>query len=179
MVCAKCGCEQDSAAQFCRECGTQMTASAPPPVSWVSATEYPMPPAVAFSRVRQHLQPLGITWLVFGAYRLLSLFIAATVLHTLSSSGLEFGGMGSHLGRVMHAFMPMLIATTVIFAGADLLTGYALLTRRPWARVLAIIMAILSLLRLPFGTALGIYTLWVLASRASGDEWGSVAGPAI
>jgi len=50
--------------------------------------------------------------------------------------------------------------------------------RQPWARPLAIIFGVLALLKIPFGTALGIYTLWVLAPRASWAEWESLSRPA-
>jgi hypothetical protein len=40
-----------------------------------------------------------------------------------------------------------------------------LITFKPWARVLAIILSALHLLNIPFGTALGIYGLWVLLSN--------------
>ena len=43
-----------------------------------------------------------------------------------------------------------------------LFAGYGLLTRKSWARILAIVVGILSLLNFPIGTAIGIYTLWVL-----------------
>ena len=39
-----------------------------------------------------------------------------------------------------------------------LLAGYGLLTRKPWARILAIVVGILSLLNFPVGTAIGLYT---------------------
>jgi hypothetical protein len=39
----------------------------------------------------------------------------------------------------------------------------------------AIIAAILALIKFPFGTALGIYTLWVLAPGASGLEYDAIA----
>jgi hypothetical protein len=48
------------------------------------------------------------------------------------------------------------------------------MTRQPWGRVLAIIFAILALIHLPLGTALGIYTLWVLAPGASADEYAAI-----
>jgi hypothetical protein len=45
--------------------------------------------------------------------------------------------------------------------------GYGLLKRRPWARILAIVVGALHLYNLPIGTALGVYTFVVLAdSRA-------------
>ncbi len=33
---------------------------------------------------------------------------------------------------------------------------------RPWARILLMIMVVLELIRKPLGTALGVYTVWVL-----------------
>lgn len=41
---------------------------------------------------------------------------------------------------------------------------WGLLHFRPWARILAIILAVLHIFSFPFGTALAIYTLWVLLS---------------
>ena len=59
----------------------------------------------------------------------------------------------------------------VLMGSLAILTGYALLTRQNWGRILAIVLAILALIKIPFGTGLGIYTLWVLAPQASGAEW--------
>jgi hypothetical protein len=39
----------------------------------------------------------------------------------------------------------------------------------------AIIAAIFALIKFPLGTALGIYTLWVLAPGASGLEYDAIA----
>jgi len=50
-----------------------------------------------------------------------------------------------------------------------LLAGYGLLTKKPWARVLAMVVGILSLVNFPVGTAIGLYTLWVLTQPAASD----------
>jgi hypothetical protein len=70
---------------------------------------------------------------------------------------------------------PLIVVATVCAAALALVSGYSLLTRRPWGRVLAIVAAILSLIKFPLGTALGIYTLWVLAPGASGLEYDAIA----
>ena len=71
---------------------------------------------------------------------------------------------------------PMVAVTTVIcMAALAILAGYGLLQRRPWGRTLAIVAAILALVKIPFGTALGIYTLWVLAPSTSGMEYDAIA----
>jgi hypothetical protein len=62
------------------------------------------------------------------------------------------------------------------FGMIHLLLAWGLYERQPWARVLGIVVACLALIRIPFGTALGIYTLWVLAPESSGREYDAMAG---
>jgi hypothetical protein len=60
------------------------------------------------------------------------------------------------------------MALVIFFLGVSLpglFAGWGLLTFKPWARILAIVLAILNLIHIPFGTLLGIYALWVLLSR--------------
>ena len=56
-----------------------------------------------------------------------------------------------------------------------LLAGYGLLKRRSWARVLAIVVGIISLVNFPIGTAIGIYTLWVLVQPAATEYFAAPA----
>jgi hypothetical protein len=57
-----------------------------------------------------------------------------------------------------------------------LLLAWGLYERQPWARVLGIVVGFLALIRIPFGTALGIYTLWVLLPESSAREYDAMAG---
>ncbi len=57
----------------------------------------------------------------------------------------------------------------VILAIPGLVAGYGLLTRKSWGRILAIVVGILSLINFPLGTAVGIYTLWVLFQEEATD----------
>jgi hypothetical protein len=63
-----------------------------------------------------------------------------------------------------------------VFGLLHLLLAWGLFARQPWARVLGIVLACFALIRIPFGTALGIYTLWVLAPESSGREYDEMAG---
>ena len=40
--------------------------------------------------------------------------------------------------------------------------GIGLLKRRNWARILVLILAVVDLFQIPFGTIIGIYAIWVL-----------------
>jgi hypothetical protein len=53
----------------------------------------------------------------------------------------------------------------LVFSLPGLITGWGLLAFKPWARILGIVLSVLQLLNIPFGTALGIYGLWVLLNK--------------
>jgi uncharacterized membrane protein (DUF2068 family) len=61
----------------------------------------------------------------------------------------------------------MLSVSGVFFALGvpSLIAGIGLLKQKRWARILAIVLAILALASFPVGTAAGVYTLWVLTHR--------------
>jgi hypothetical protein len=135
-------------------------------------------------RVQRNLQTLGILWCVYAAYRVMAALIAMFVLHVLARRAL-FGAnwpfshpvdpnMNFHAGW-LEALVPLIgiaVAFSVVLA---VLTGYSLLNRKPWGRTLAIVAGILALIKFPTGTALGIYTLWVLAPETSGIEYDAIA----
>jgi hypothetical protein len=173
MVCEACGTPLAEEVRFCPKCGVRMVAASP-----VYAT-YPPPLAIPgpMPRVRRNLQMLGILWCAFGAYRILGgligmFFLRAFTMRTFGG-GWPFGGA---FGPVwMSSLLPVVAAYTVFVAALALLVGYSLLTRKPWGRTLAIVVGILTLLKPLLGTALGVYTLWVLAPATSGLEYESLA----
>jgi hypothetical protein len=59
----------------------------------------------------------------------------------------------------------MLVAFLVLTSLPGLIAGVGLLKVRPWARILAIVVAIINLIHIPIGTAVGIYALWVLLNK--------------
>ena len=54
----------------------------------------------------------------------------------------------------------------------DIIAGIGLLKHRPWARILMIVVSVLNLINIPFGTLLGIYGLWVLLSQNTAPLFG-------
>ena len=57
------------------------------------------------------------------------------------------------------------VVVLLILGLPGLIGGWGLLTYRPWARILVIVLSAINLLNFPIGTALGIYGLWVLMSK--------------
>src|SRR5262249_31644192 len=113
-------------------------------------------------RLQKHLRTLGILWIIVGALFLLPA-LAVMILGTTATMFLPFHD------AVMHNVGPFLVfiagSTLLILGLGGVCVGWSLMERRPWARIVAIILGVLALLHPPFGTALGIYTLWVLLSN--------------
>ena len=57
------------------------------------------------------------------------------------------------------------VATAATVSLAGMIVGYGLYHFKPWARIAGIVLSIVSLMMLPFGTILGVYGLWVLFSK--------------
>lgn len=151
MFCDRCGVQANASAQFCSACGAALV---------------PTPVALTLPRNRldRHRSVLGILWLVYAALRLGGVIFLVVLGKVLPSFLSQIPGIPDwlHIGR----FAALGIALGVILGGISaigaLLAGWGLLERASWAGILAIVMGCLALIRIPFGTALGIYTLWVL-----------------
>ena|ERR1700736_6347945 len=116
-----------------------------------------------------HVKVLGILHIVFGA---LGIMVALGLL-------LFFGGLAGVIGvagdtarenRAAAAGVLSIIGAVIFFVVLllslpGLIAGIGLLQFRPWGRILGIVISALDLIHVPFGTALGVYGLWVLLSN--------------
>jgi hypothetical protein len=65
------------------------------------------------------------------------------------------------IGLTGMALVVFLLATSL----PGMIVGVGLLRHRPWARIAGIVLSIIGLMMIPFGTVVGAYGLWVLFSR--------------
>jgi len=119
--------------------------------------------------MEQHVKILGVLHIVFGS---LGILFALGML-------LLFGGIAGLIGVSdytpdSHISIPIVggIGAIIFFfvlaiSLPGLIAGIGLLQFRPWARILTIVISVLDLIHVPFGTALGVYGLWVLLSQGS------------
>jgi hypothetical protein len=152
MFCNGCGSELQPGNNVCPKCGKVIG----DPVS-----------AVTRSRLENHLSTLGTLWIVVGVLFLLpalGLFFASSVAHFVIQDSVVARTLGPLLLTIVGG-------TILLIAVGGILVGLGLKDRKPWARVVAIILGVIALFHPPFGTALGIYTLWVLMSDEGGIEY--------
>ena len=174
MFCDKCGSPIGSGAQFCSACGKATgTASI--------ATTPNVARTASKGRVQRHIQLLASLWLANGILRFVevgTILIAGQVLPFLMA-----WGMGGRYANWPFALLPFglygIAGILAFFGVAHLLLAWALFQREPWARPLGLVLGFLALLRPPFGTALGIYTIWVLLPQQSAQEYGQLSSSSV
>jgi hypothetical protein len=130
-------------------------------------------------RVSEHYQMVGILEIVYSSF----FVIAGIAMVVMLKTFLPFIFAHAHNGPPPPAFVlefmvPMLtVIGWLVFAKGivGIVAGIGLLNRAPWARTLTLIIAFLSLLSFPFGTAFGIYAIWVLLSGGAQREYEQLA----
>jgi hypothetical protein len=109
------------------------------------------------------IRTLGILWIAYAGISLIVGFAGLAFARAFLAHG-DGGWMHSPLGSNWGMPLWLHFAWIILSLRAVLyvVTGWGLLQRAPWGRVMAIVVAILTLLKFPFGTALGVASLILL-----------------
>jgi len=123
--------------------------------------------------MEKHVTILGALYLVLSGLGIIAGIIIFVILAGV-------GLLAEHAGRGEEppgGFMVFFSGLGVIIGGfivlisiPGVINGIGLIKHLSWSRVLTIILSILNLFNVPFGTALGIYGLWVTMSD-EGVKW--------
>jgi len=153
MFCDGCGAAVQPGQEFCSRCGKQILG----PIAAMRPRR----------RVQAHLQLLAIFWFAISAFNAIIGVVLYIVANTLLAPG---GAAGAPV-----FLRPLLSVVAIIVLGGSAMgfsAGWGLLHREPWARVLTLILAFLVLfINIPVGTAVGVYTMWVLLPGDSEQEY--------
>jgi hypothetical protein len=119
--------------------------------------------------MEKHVTAVAALNIGFGA---LGLLVAIIVFLAVVGGGLLSGdpgpmGITAIVGTVIAFFF-------VLVSVPEIIGGIGLLKRWPWARILVLIISFVDLINIPFGTIIGIYSIWVLLK----DETAQLFKPA-
>jgi len=115
--------------------------------------------------MKNHLKILGMLYLAFG---LLGGVIAILFLN-VKTGHLPIKGWLSMIANTS-GYVSVIALIFALESLPAIITGLALLQRRLWARMSAMALGFVNLFIIPLGTALGIYTLWVLINDTTFSE---------
>jgi hypothetical protein len=115
-----------------------------------------------------HVDFVGVLFIVWGllttlvGVSTLALGIGAGALIASASHG---GGGGAFAAGVTAALFTTLAVIAILWGTAHVVVGVPLRRHRPWARMIALMLGSVDLVLLPYGTALGVYALYVLLNE--------------
>jgi hypothetical protein len=174
MYCNSCGSPIPDDARFCAKCGKPVAS---------------LPTAPADSgraRLARHLPALALLWAIYSVLRMLAggamtfvapFFAPRFMFHRHWPFSFSFFGWPfSHF--MFRGFMVAVGLGVLALGLIGLAAAWGLWREESWARILALILGVLALFHFPLGTALGIYTLWVLLPRDAAQAYGRPVTPA-
>jgi hypothetical protein len=157
MFCDGCGAAVQPGQAFCGKCGKAIVG----PVTTMQLRP---------GRVCGHIHLLGILWLAISAFNTIGGVVLYVIANTLFAHLHDFGAPQAPTS-FLRPFLSVIAGLVLLKAATGFIAGWGLLQREPWARVVALVLGFISLFNIPFGTAVGIYTLWVLLPAQSQQEY--------
>src|SRR5580700_1854943 len=155
MFCDHCGAQLQSGEQRCGRCGKTV----------LGLIE------LRRSRVREHIRLVGILWMAYSALHVVGGVVVLIVAKTIFGRTIHIpDGPPPEITLWLQPLISFVGWMILVKAAAGFIAAWGLLQREDWARTFALVMGFIALLSVPLGTALGIYTLWVLLPSQSDDE---------
>lgn len=111
-----------------------------------------------------HVDLVGVLFMVWGGLTILigastlALGMAAASLISAAAAA----GRGQFAASLTAATFTMFALLAMAWGAGHVVVGILVRRRRHWSRLAAILLGSVDLLLLPYGTALGVYGLWVL-----------------
>ena len=114
---------------------------------------------MTYRQLEQHVPILGWIHIISSAF-----FLVLGVFLFLVLGGI---GLFAASGDPEAPFILLIVGLfvggiMVVMALPGILAGWGLLKRKNWGRVLALIVGIINIFNVPIGTAIGVYTLYIL-----------------
>lgn len=112
--------------------------------------------------MEQHIRIVAILFIILGVLgALLGLFLFALIFGAgVVSQDRDAMFITGTVGVAIAAFCLVISLPSII-------AGIGIQKHRPWARILAIVIAVLNLFNFPVGTAIGAYAMWALLNEES------------
>lgn len=107
----------------------------------------------------------------------LGLLVTALVLIVFLGIGLVLATTDEAEAMGIFAVIATVVGVFLLLVSVPgLIGGIGLLKQQNWARILVLILSVLQLFNVPFGTAVGIYSLWALTRDETAALFGESRG---
>ncbi|MCP5110870.1 MAG: hypothetical protein GY953_08560 [bacterium] len=115
-----------------------------------------------------HVRIVAVTRIVLGGLGALAgvacLFLFGSIAGLVSAVGVREDPDAWIAVWILAFVAGIAFVVLLVLSLPSIIAGIGLLYFRGWARVLTLVISAIDLLNVPFGTAIGAYSLWVLLS---------------
>ena len=117
--------------------------------------------------MEQHKKVLGILFVVMASIQILVMVLLGLLFTTIFTFAIGQADPSEQatLELVMNILRYVPLVVIIFVATPGLIAGIGLLSKKSWGMVLALIVGIINIFSFPFGTAIGIYTIWIFAEE--------------
>lgn len=107
--------------------------------------------------MEKHINIVAALQIGLSVFHLLIALLVFTVLKLIGGFIDEPDG-----SRILSIIADGLAIAFIIMSVPGILAGMGLYKRQEWARILTLVLSIIEIFSFPFGTAIGIYSIWAL-----------------
>ncbi|NIA29409.1 MAG: hypothetical protein GWP06_05775 [Actinobacteria bacterium] len=115
--------------------------------------------------MEKHVKTTGILWIAKG---ILGILVGFLVFAIMLGIGIFANTQGGEEALPILAIIGLFVAGLLtVLSIPEILAGIGILKFKQWGKILGLVVAALNLLDIPVGTALAIYSFWVLLKDES------------
>lgn len=120
--------------------------------------------------MEKHINIVAALQIGLSIFNLLIAFLIFTVLKLV-------GGFvdDANATTILSIIADVLAVVFIVISVPGILAGMGLYKRKEWARILTLILSVIEIFSFPFGTAIGIYSIWALIQPETIAEFGNVS----
>jgi hypothetical protein len=107
--------------------------------------------------MEKHINIVAALQIGLSIFNLLIAFLVFTVLKLVGGFVDDANG-----ATILSLIADILAIVFIIISFPGILAGMGLYKRKEWARILTLILSVIEIFSFPFGTAIGIYSIWAL-----------------
>lgn len=107
--------------------------------------------------MEKHINVVAALQIGLSIFNLLIAFLLFTVLKLV-------GGFvdDANATTILSIIADALAVVFIVISIPGILAGMGLYKRKEWARILTLVLSVIEIFSFPFGTAIGIYSIWAL-----------------
>ncbi len=123
--------------------------------------------------MQKHVTIVGAIQIGYAAWLILA---AILVFMLMLGIGLFMVAEDDTAAAVLTTVGCLVPGLLVAFTVPGIIGGIGVLKLKPWARYMVLVLAVLDLFSFPIGTAIGVYTIWVLMQDETVQLFASGSG---